>query len=141
MKSGMEGFGKKKRILVIEPSGEESAACRDRLETEFELIFEPDAGKAVALLQKREPDAIVLNDACEGERDGLCVLKAIRAAAQRVPVIFLTGTGYFNDSYQAMRSGADSYVLKPFRGAELSQTIHKVIKKKRRWTGLIRFGR
>ncbi|MCB0895921.1 MAG: response regulator transcription factor [Nocardioides sp.] len=51
--------------------------------------------------------------------DGLAVLDQLRAQGSRVPVIVLTARDSVGDTVSALEGGADDYVPKPFRFAEL----------------------
>jgi len=52
-------------------------------------------------------------------KSGLDVLKQLRAANSRVPVLFLTGLDGVNDRVRGLNAGADDYLAKPFDVAEL----------------------
>ncbi len=51
--------------------------------------------------------------------DGLSLVKAVRAAGQRTPVIFLTALSAIADRVDGLEGGGDDYLVKPFAIAEL----------------------
>jgi two-component system OmpR family response regulator len=51
--------------------------------------------------------------------DGLSVLKALRAAGVRTPVLLLTAMDGIDDRVHGLEAGADDYLVKPFAAAEL----------------------
>jgi DNA-binding response OmpR family regulator len=51
--------------------------------------------------------------------DGFGVLRAMRAARNRTPVIILTASGSVRDTVAGLEGGADDYMTKPFRFEEL----------------------
>ncbi|MFZ1726090.1 MAG: response regulator transcription factor [Albidovulum sp.] len=55
--------------------------------------------------------------------DGLSVLKALRAAQNEMPVIFLTALGGVDDKVAGLGAGADDYLTKPFHFSELMARI------------------
>ena len=48
-------------------------------------------------------------------RDGTVVLRELRAAGQRMPVVILTARDDVSDTVAGLEGGADDYVTKPFR--------------------------
>lgn len=55
--------------------------------------------------------------------DGLSVLKALRAARNELPVIFLSALGDVDDKVAGLGAGADDYLAKPFHFSELMARI------------------
>ena len=63
-------------------------------------------------------DAVVLDIMLPG-RDGLSVLKGLRAAGVTTPVILLTARNELGDRIEGLELGADDYLAKPFFVEEL----------------------
>jgi two-component system, OmpR family, response regulator len=55
--------------------------------------------------------------------DGLTVVRTLRGAGVRTPVIFLTAVGGVADRVQGLRAGADDYLVKPFDLEELAARL------------------
>ena len=55
--------------------------------------------------------------------DGLTVLRRLRAAGSRVPVLLLTAKGEVEDKVLGLDSGANDYLAKPFSTPELLARI------------------
>jgi two-component system, OmpR family, response regulator len=68
-------------------------------------------------------DAAVLDIMLPG-RDGLSVLKGMRAAGVTTPVILLTARNELGDRIEGLELGADDYLAKPFFVEELAARIH-----------------
>jgi two-component system OmpR family response regulator len=51
--------------------------------------------------------------------DGLSLVKALRAAGTRTPVLFLTAVGGVDDRVEGLEAGGDDYLVKPFAFSEL----------------------
>jgi two-component system OmpR family response regulator len=51
--------------------------------------------------------------------DGLSIVRALRAAHDRTPILILSALGEVDDRVQGLRSGGDDYLIKPFAFAEL----------------------
>ena len=81
-----------------------------------------DAGLAAALSQ--QPDLVILDWMMPG-LSGVEVCRAIRAdpGAKQVPILMLTAKAQEADIDQAFAAGADDYMVKPFRGRELSSRV------------------
>ena len=58
-------------------------------------------------------DAIVLDRMLPG-LDGLSLIKSLRAAGLKTPVLMLTAMSAVDERVKGLRSGADDYLVKPF---------------------------
>ncbi|HEX6246655.1 MAG TPA: response regulator transcription factor [Nocardioidaceae bacterium] len=63
-------------------------------------------------------DLVILDIGLPG-MDGYAILEQMRAAGSRLPVIVLTARDSVTDTVSALEGGADDYMAKPFRFAEL----------------------
>ena len=77
-----------------------------------------DGDEALYLARSGEFDLMLL-DLGLPQQDGLRVLGAIRRASVKLPVIVVTARGGADDIVTGLDSGADDYLAKPFRLAEL----------------------
>ena len=55
--------------------------------------------------------------------DGMAIVKAMRAAGNQTPVIFLTSVSGVDDRVEGLEAGADDYLVKPFAFSELSARV------------------
>lgn len=67
----------------------------------------------------RETFDMLLLDWMLPDTTGLAVLKTLRQREDATPVIFVTSRDAEEDIVEALRNGADDYLAKPVRGAEL----------------------
>ena len=51
--------------------------------------------------------------------DGLSLVRALRAAGRKTPVLFLTALGGIDDRVEGLEAGGDDYLTKPFAATEL----------------------
>jgi DNA-binding response OmpR family regulator len=72
---------------------------------------------------------LVLLDIMLPKTDGLSVLKAMRAAGIRTPVLMLTAKGEVEDKVKGLDYGADDYLAKPFATAELMARIRTLFRR------------
>jgi len=73
-------------------------------------------------------DAIVLDLLLPG-MPGLEVLRQIRAAGVRTPILLLTALGAIEDRVTGLKSGADDYLVKPFAFPELMARLEAVCRR------------
>lgn len=81
-----------------------------------------DGEEALAYLEAGGYDAAVL-DIMMPKLDGITVLKKLRAAGNRIPVLMLTARSEVEDRVLGLDSGANDYLPKPFDTRELLARI------------------
>ena len=81
-----------------------------------------------ALADTRSVDLVVL-DLGLPDMDGLDVAREIRAAGNRVPILILTARTDEVDMVVGLDAGADDYVTKPFRLAELLARVRALLRR------------
>ncbi len=72
--------------------------------------YDGDAG--LAAVDEAEPDVVILDIRMPG-KDGITVLKLLKAAHPIVEVILLTGHGTIDSAVEGLKTGAFDYVQKP----------------------------
>lgn len=114
-----------KKILVIEDEPAMRSNLRDILELENFLPLAAANGREGIAAAKRELPDLILCDVMMPELDGHEVLATLRAdaATARIPFIFLTAKGEHADVRNGMNLGADDYLVKPVRVADLLEAI------------------
>jgi two-component system response regulator MtrA len=83
----------------------------------FEPAFVADGDKALAAFRETKPDVVLL-DLMLPNKDGLEVCRQIRAESG-VPIVMLTAKSDTVDIVLGLESGADDYIVKPFKPKEL----------------------
>ena len=107
------------RILVVEDEQKVADALREGLEGEkYDVIVERTGEAAFFRVNTETFDAVLLDLGLPG-RDGLDVLRDVRAAKQRLPVIIVTARDDTSDRIAGLEAGADDYIGKPFHFEEL----------------------
>ena len=115
-------------VLIIEDEPE----IVDILETYFvregfRTVSANDGGIGLAHHQRLRPDIIILDDKLPGQ-DGYEVLAALRRRGD-TPVIMVTALAEDLDKLQALRIGADDYVVKPFNPLEVVARAKAVLRR------------
>jgi DNA-binding response OmpR family regulator len=118
-------------ILVIEDDPSIRAALEQGLADHGQLVQTTATGIAglEAVLGDR-PDLVLL-DLGLPDVDGITIIGMIRAASS-VPIIVLTGVDDDPTMVKALDSGADDYVVKPFRLEQVSARVRAVLRRSRR---------
>ncbi len=78
----------------------------------YAVTLAANGESAIAELGKKRFDLVITDLMMEGV-DGIQVLRQTKKSHPEVPVIILTGYGDMNSAINALRSGADDYMLKP----------------------------
>jgi len=83
---------------------------------------------AVEAARDSRPDLVVL-DVMLPDLDGFEVIKRMRDAGIRIPVVFLTARDATDDKIRGLTLGGDDYVTKPFSLEELTARIRAVLRR------------
>jgi len=83
----------------------------------FDPVFCADGGGALEVFRASRPDLVLLDLMLPG-RDGIEVCRQIRSESG-VPIVMLTAKSDTVDIVLGLESGADDYVVKPFKPKEL----------------------
>jgi CheY-like chemotaxis protein/cellulose synthase/poly-beta-1,6-N-acetylglucosamine synthase-like glycosyltransferase len=96
----------------------------------YEVTLASNGREALERVAEALPDLIV-SDVTMPEMDGLELLRHLRAdpATGSVPVILLTAKDTLQDVVGGLELGADDYLVKPFRMAELLARVHAKIER------------
>ncbi len=89
---------------------------------------------AIDYLLTENYDAAIL-DIMMPKKDGITVLKELRAAGYAIPVIMLTAKSQIEDRVEGLDSGADDYLTKPFAMAELLARVRAISRRQPELTG------
>jgi len=107
------------RVLVVEDDKKTASFIRKALQGEgFAVDVCHDGEEGLAAARMTPFDAVVLDVMLPG-RDGLNVLRELRAQSVGTPVLLLSARGEVNERVEGLNAGADDYLPKPFVLAEL----------------------
>ncbi len=81
------------------------------------------------LMEEEDFDAVVL-DLGLPQKNGLDVLRAVRARGGRVPVLILTARDGWQERVDGLKAGADDYLGKPFHSEELLARIEALLRRR-----------
>lgn len=94
----------------------------------FTNIIEADDGSTALEILQREKIAMVISDWNMPKMTGLELLKAMKAddALRPIPFLMVTAEAQQENIIEAVKSGVNNYIVKPFTAETLSQKIHQI---------------
>ncbi len=116
------------RILVVDDDPGILTAMKQALAArDYAVLTATDGLEALAVFQRARPDLLLLDLMMPG-CSGLQVCRCIRAESA-TPIIILSIMGSESDIVSALDEGADDYLVKPFRLAELLARVRAVLRR------------
>jgi len=120
------------RILVVEDERKVAAFVRQGLVEEGHVVeVAADGEAALDAVAAGPPFDLVVLDVMLPKRDGLQVLKALRAGRMQAPVLLLTARDGVADKVAGLDAGADDYLVKPFAFEELLARVRALLRRGR----------
>lgn len=114
------------KILVAEDDAETAGYIMRGLREQGHVVDVADDGRDGFMMASGGPDTgydVLVVDRMLPGMDGLAMVRALRGADVRTPVLFLTALGGIDDRVTGLNAGGDDYLVKPFAFSELSARI------------------
>jgi two-component system OmpR family response regulator len=117
------------RILLVEDDAMIGTSVQDCLRADgYAVDWERDGASAATALRAGVHDLVLL-DLGLPQRDGLSLLRELRARRDRTPVLVATARDAVADRIAGLDAGADDYVVKPFDLDELLARIRALLRR------------
>jgi DNA-binding response OmpR family regulator len=117
------------RILIVEDDRALASGLKRSLASlGYAVDHEADAADAVGLATREAYNLVVL-DLGLPNGSGYDVLRAIRRAGLKTPVMILTARDHVSEKVKALDLGADDYVNKPFALAEFEARVRALVRR------------
>ncbi len=127
------------KILIVEDEKKIANSLRKNFNDEgFETSVCYDGAEALEVVSKEKFDLILL-DWRLPEVTGINVCKRIRSANNQTPIILLTALTNITNKVEALNSGADDYVTKPFSFEEVFARVNALIRRNKSSKNVIEF--
>lgn len=111
------------RVLIVEDDAETAEYISSSLNALGHTYEVASDGKQ-AFLQALDSDFdVMIVDRMLPKLDGLALVKSIRSADVKTPIIFLSAMNGLHDRIDGLEAGADDYLVKPFAFSELSARL------------------
>lgn len=119
------------RILIIEDDAALASYIRKGLEAEHYAVDVALEGEQGAMMASDLDYDLLILDLNLPKMDGISVLRQVRPAKPALPVLVLTARPRVEDRVQALDSGADDCINKPFSYVELSARMRALLRRGR----------
>jgi two-component system cell cycle response regulator len=121
--------GARRRVLVVDDSEITRAILSRTLRAAGFEVLEAKDGVEGALTALREQPAVVLTDLEMPVLDGFPLLRLLKTdpVSAHIPVLILTSHGEAASRFWGLRTGADAYLTKDYRPADLVATVERLI--------------
>ncbi len=111
------------KLLVIEDDATTGRYIAKGLREEGHVVDLVADGREGLIAATAGGHDVLILDRMLPQVDGLTLLKTLRGAGSKVPVLLLTAMGDVDDRIEGLRAGADDYLAKPFVFGELSARV------------------
>jgi two-component system, OmpR family, response regulator len=117
------------KLLIVEDDKEAAAYLKRALSEAGHTVDATSAGRSGLMLAVGETYDVIILDRMLPEIDGLAILRTIRAAGVKTPVLLLTALGGIDDRVEGLEAGGDDYLVKPFALAELLARVNALARR------------
>ncbi len=130
------------RVLLIEDDSATAASIEMMLKSEGFICDTTDLGEDGLEIGKLYDYDIIVLDLMLPDIDGYEVLRRLRAARVRTPILILSGLAELDNKIKGLGFGADDFLAKPFDRRELIARIQAIVRRaKGHSESLIRTGK
>ena len=117
------------RVLLVEDDAATAASIELMLKKESFIIDTTDLGEDGLEIGKLYDYDIIILDLMLPDIDGYEVLRRLRAARVRTPILILSGLGELDHKLKGLGFGADDFLTKPFDRRELIARIQAIVRR------------
>ena len=117
------------RILIVEDERKVASFLQRGLEAEHYSVDVAYDGETALASALAEPYDLMILDVMLPKRDGLDVLRELRARGRMLPILLLTARTTLQDKVSGLDLGADDYLTKPFAFEELLARVRALLRR------------
>src|ERR1700710_3273088 len=117
------------RVLLIEGDSATAQSIELMLKSESFNVYTTDLGEEGVDLGKLYDYDIILLDLNLPDMSGYEVLRSLRVAKVKTPILILSGLASIEDKIKGLGLGADDYLSKPFHKDELVARIQAIVRR------------
>lgn len=107
------------KILIVEDDKEVLDYIANGLAEHGHTMDKSQDGKDGLFLGTTEDYDVIIMDRMLPNLDGLTIIRTLRGAGKKTPVLILSALGEVDDRVKGLRAGGDDYLVKPFAFSEL----------------------
>ncbi len=117
------------RVLLVEDDSATAASISMMLQSEGFVCDTTDLGEDGLEIGKLYDYDIIILDLMLPDIDGYEVLRRLRAAKVRTPILILSGLSALDNKVKGLGFGADDFLTKPFERRELLARIQAIVRR------------
>ena len=117
------------KVLVIEDDPHVAGFLVKALREAGASVDHAADGKEGLFLASAAPHDVMVVDRMLPGLDGLAIVRALRAAGDRTPVLILSALGEVDHRVEGLRAGGDDYLVKPFAFSELHARLEALLRR------------
>jgi two-component system OmpR family response regulator len=117
------------KLLLVEDDRETAAYLKRALSEAGHAVDQAHDGRDGLLLAVGESYDVMVLDRMLPQLDGLAILRTLRAANVKTPVLLLTALDGIDDRVEGLEAGGDDYLVKPFAFAELLARVNALARR------------
>ncbi|MCO6441912.1 MAG: response regulator transcription factor [Nitrococcus mobilis] len=121
------------RALIIEDDRHLLEQLKERLASAGLVVDTAADGRAGCHMAIEYPLDVAVIDLGLPHVSGLEIIKAVRAAGRRLPILILTARTHWQDKVAGLEAGADDYLVKPFHPEELLARLRALLRRTGGW--------
>ncbi|GGA66410.1 MAG: DNA-binding response regulator [Arenimonas sp.] len=122
------------RVLLVEDEAPLRETLAARLKREGFAVDTAGDGEEGLYHGKEVPFDIAVIDLGLPKMSGMDLVKALREAGQKFPILILTARSSWQDKVEGLKSGADDYLVKPFHVEELLARMNALLRRAAGWS-------
>lgn len=122
------------RVLIVEDEAPLRETLAARMQREGFAVDTASDGEEAIYMGKEVPFDIVIVDLGLPKLSGIEVVKRLRDAQRRYPILILTARSSWQDKVEGLKSGADDYLVKPFHIEELLARVNALVRRSAGWS-------
>jgi DNA-binding NtrC family response regulator len=116
-----------KRILIVDDDAPTRELLKDILAAEGYALAEAGDGREALLLLTKSSVDLVITDRSMPGMGGLELLAQLKAAHPNMPALMISAYGEEKMWGEAIGSGAQDYILKPFKPDDIIKAVKKIL--------------
>ena len=117
------------KVLLVEDDPEAADYLKRALEEAGHSVGHAAEGREGLLAAAGDPYDVIILDRMLPEMDGLSILRTLRAARVRTPVLLLTAVQGIDDRVEGLDAGAYDYLVMPFAFVELQARLNALARR------------
>ena len=121
-------------ILVVEDETRLREQLRDRLRERGHVVDVAADGLEGLYYGEEYPLDLAVIDIGLPGLSGIELIRRLRSAERNFPILILTARGNWQDKVNGLETGADDYLVKPFRFEELEARLNALLRRASGWS-------